>query len=161
MSLLGEAEGEDAALGEQGGGPLPQRLVPAHPERAQTEHRHLPRVPVLQSVEPQDLGELADAPGVPPAFLGAEARGRAHGGEDALVSHEVEELCVPDSRVVVVLQLGFASLLEELDRPLHHLARSLVGVRAVELVRVQQDRHGLPLGRRGGSGRPSHTWHGR
>ena len=137
--LLGEPEREDAAVLEMLGGAAFHGLVAAHPDRAEAEHGDLPRVPVLQAVECKDLRELADPPGVPARPGTAVARGRAHGGEDALALHEVQEIRVPDARVVVGLQTALPLALEEVDRAEHDLARALVGICPPVVLRVQEN----------------------
>jgi hypothetical protein len=97
---------------------------------------------VSQPVEAQDLGELADPPGVPARVGRALALGRAHRSEDALLLHELEEVCVPRARVVVGEELLLALGFEEPDGLAHDLRRALVGIGAFEVVRVEQD-HGV------------------
>jgi len=143
VGLLRQAEGEDRAVFEQRGGLAFDRLVLAHPDRTEAQHRHLPGVPVLEPVERQDLGELADPPGVPARVLRPVARRRAHRGEDPLVAHEVEEVLVPDRRVIILLEPLLSLGLEELDRLPHHLAGTLVGILAVVLLGLKEDHGGF------------------
>ncbi len=145
MLPLREAEREDGSVLEQARGAPLHVLVAAHPDRSETQHGHLPRVPVLEPVESQDLGELADAPGVP-AGIGCPVAGRCRDGrEDALTPDELEEVRVPDVRVVVRLEAGFALGLEELDRLAHHLGGAGIRVGPGEASRIQQDHRGLPF----------------
>ncbi|TMA35623.1 MAG: hypothetical protein E6J79_14715 [Deltaproteobacteria bacterium] len=137
--LLGEAEGEDAAVPELLCGAALQGLVAAHPDGAEAEHGDLPGVPVLEAVEREDLPELADPPGVPARLGSAVAGGRAHGREDPLVLHELEKVGVPDPCVVVLLQAALTLPLEERDGPQHHLPRAFVGIRAPVLPGIQED----------------------
>ena len=136
MRLLRETESENAAVFEGARGALLDRFVAAHPDRAEPENRHLPGVPVLEAVEAEDLGELADPPGVPAGVRGTVAGRRAHRREDPLARHEVEEVPVPAARVVVLLQPALSLLLEEVDGLAHHLARAVVGIAAGEPLRV-------------------------
>src|SRR5438270_6532785 len=62
---LREAEGEHRAILEQPDGAHPRGLVVALPDRAEAQDRYLPRVPVGQSVEPEDLVEHGVTSGVP------------------------------------------------------------------------------------------------
>ncbi len=55
MGLLGEAEGEHLTLGEEFRRAAAGRGVLALPDRAETEDGHLPRVPVVETVEPEEL----------------------------------------------------------------------------------------------------------
>src|SRR5205823_4145507 len=117
------------------------RLVATHPDRTETEHRDLPGVPVLQSIESKDLGKLADPPRVPTRVGGAVSGWGAHGGEDLFACHELEKIGVPYAVVIVALQPAFAFGFEELDRAAHDRMRALVGIRAHALLRIQKDLH--------------------
>ena len=67
-------------------------LVVGHPDGPQPEHRHLPRIPIGQAVEGENLAELADPPSVPPGVLGAVPGRGAHRGEYAFVGNEIEKV---------------------------------------------------------------------
>ena len=126
--LFREAKREDRSLVQGLRRALLDRLVLAHPERSEPEHGNLPGVPVLKSIEAQDLRELADSPGVPARVRGALSRRRRHGREELLLFDVVEEVGVPNLRVIVVFDPPFTLAFEEFDRLEHHLAGSLVGV---------------------------------
>ncbi len=119
VGLLGETEGEDRPVGEEFGGPLLDRLVLAHPDRPEPEHRHLPGVPVAEAVEGRDLTEVAVAPGVPVGALGAVARRGHEGGERPRVGEELTEVVVPDAAVVLVGDAVLPQRLEVGDGRLH------------------------------------------
>jgi hypothetical protein len=139
VSPFRKTEGEDGAVLQELGRLLLERLVLTHPDRAEAENGNLERVPVVQAVERQDLIELADAPGVPARIGGAVARRRADRREDLLALDEFEEVGVPDVLAVVVLELALAFGFKELDGLAHDLARAVVGVRAVELLWIEQN----------------------
>ena len=139
VRLLRQSVGEDAPLLQQAARLVFHGLVAAHPDGPQAEHADLPGVPVGEAVEAQDLGELADAPGVPTAVGGAVARRGAHGGEEALLPGELQEVAVPHRRPVVLLHLLQALGFEERDGAAHHLGRPLVGVAAVEVAGIEED----------------------
>ncbi len=129
------------------GGLLPHLLVRAHPERPEAEDRDLPRVPVAEAVEAEDLVDVAVAERVPPGVGAAQLRGGEEVGEDLLPLHEVEEVGVPDPVEVVLAELPLSLRLEELDRLRHDLARAGVEGELTEPLRVQQE-HGVLRGSR-------------
>jgi hypothetical protein len=139
---LGEPECEDPALLERPGRLLLELLVSAHPDRAQTENRDLPRVPVSEPVEGDDLVELAVAVGVPARVRIVAIPGRGEqGGEYLVLLDEVEILPIPDLLPVVLPDTRQPLLLEELERLQHDLAGLLVRILANVFLGVQED-HG-------------------
>ena len=116
--FLGEAEREDRAVVEQIGRAPPGGGVLALPDRAESEDRDLPRVPVRQAVEAGDLAERGDARGVPALVRIAAGFGRGgqHGREDPLALDELQEVRVPGALVILLLERRLAAGLEELDR---------------------------------------------
>ena len=137
VGALGEPEREDPAVLEQARRALLDRLVAAHPDRSEPEHRDLPGVPVGEAVEAEDLGELAVAPGVPAAIGAAVAGGREQGREDPVRFHELEEIGVPDPIAIVFLEPTFPLLLEERDGLSHHLPGAFIRVLPVVVFRVE------------------------
>ena len=140
---LGEAEAEDPAVLQVLGGLLLHFLVPAHPDRAQAQDRHLPGVPVRQAVEGEDLVHLAVAPRVPAAVCVAVLRGREQGREDLVVLQELDEIIVPDAPLIIGLDALLALALEEVDRLLHHLLRFFAGIVTCVFLWIEQ--HKFPL----------------
>src|SRR5439155_25182942 len=136
--LLGQTERKDAAVPEPLRRPTLHGLVAAHPDGAEAEHGHLPRVPVLEPVEREDLRELADPPGVPARSGRAVAGGRAHRREDPLLLDEREEVRVPDAGVVVGLEPALAFPLEEVDGPEHQPPRAFGAIRATVLLAIEE-----------------------
>src|SRR5207247_7816063 len=137
--LLGQTERKDAAVPQLLRRPALHGLVAAHPDGAEAEHGHLPRVPVLEPVEREDLRELADPPGVPARSGRAVAGGCADRREDSLLLHELEKVGVPDADAVVGLEPALAFPLEEVDGPEHQLPRAFVAIRATVLLGIEED----------------------
>ena len=138
VRLFGEPEGEHLPGLQLRGGLALRLLVVAHPDRAQAQGGDLERVPVAQPVEADDLGELADPVGVPPAVVGAVLRRRQQRCEDALAAKVVEEVRVPHPVVVVGLQPGLSPGLEEVDGRGHDLRRTGVRIPALQVRGVEQ-----------------------
>ena len=116
--LLGEAEGEDRAFLEELGGTLAGRVVVGLPDRPEPEDRDLPRVPVGQPVEAQDLVEDRVPRGVPalvriaaPVALGSE-----QDREGSLAREELDEVAVPLVLPDLLGDLGLPLGLEPVDR---------------------------------------------
>ena len=141
MLLLRQAEGEDPTLLEGLGRPLLDRIVRAHPNRPEAKHRHLPGVPVLKTVETENLRKLANPPRVPARISSPVTLWRAHRREDAFLFDEVEEIRVPNLCVVVVLDAALALALEELDGLEHDLAGSGVRIASAVGLRIEEN-HG-------------------
>lgn len=96
VRLLRQPEGEHLALGEEFRGAVAGGLVVALPDGAETEDGHLPGVPVVESVEPEDLVERGDPGGVPALVLApCGGGGGEEGGEQAFLRGEAEELPQP------------------------------------------------------------------
>ena len=138
------------------------RLVPAHPDRPEAEDRDLPRVPVpagRRSRGSRRTRRCARCPSArrrrrrSPAGVSMVAKTRSLSTNSRKSAYQ--------RAPVVVLELGLPLALEELDRLAHHLAGALVGVGALVVLGVQQDRHRRPSSWRGGSyarwGRVSHN----
>ena len=94
VGLLGQAEREHLALGEEFGGAGAGGGVVALPDRAEAEDGDLPGVPVVEAVEAEDLVEGGDPGGVPalvarPAGVGGRGQ---EGREQALLGGEGEEV---------------------------------------------------------------------
>jgi len=123
MGLLRQAEAEDATVEQVLCGALLDLRSIGHPQRSEAEDADLPGVPVGEPVEAEDLVENTVPAGVP-ARIGIVDRvlgGRQHGREDTVLFDEVEEVAVPASLVVVLLETDLALRLEELDGLLHDL----------------------------------------
>ncbi len=153
VALLGQAEGEDLALGQQVRGPAACGVVLTLPDRTETEDGHLPGVPVVEAVEAEDLVQGGDPGGVPALlrpFAGG-SRGEER-GEQALLGGEGEEVTEPGPRAVVLDQTALAAVLEPVDGGAQQPARLGVEVRRVVGARVEQQgggHRGSPSGGRG------------
>ncbi len=107
-------------------------------KEGEVEDGHLPGVPVAQPVESQDLVELAIAPRVPTAVGCAVQGGREQRGEQALALDELEEVGVPGTVVVVLLDALQPARLEPGDRLVHDVARPIIRVEAVVVMGIEQ-----------------------
>ena len=65
MGAFTQAKGKDTALLKKCGCLLFHPFVGAHPDRAQTQNGDLPGVPIAESIKPENLVVLTDAPHVP------------------------------------------------------------------------------------------------
>ena len=150
VALLGQAEGEHLALGEEFGRPGADGGVVALPDRAETQDRDLPRVPVVEPVEAEDLVEGGDSGRVPALVrlsLGG-GRGGEEGREQPFLGGEFEEVGKPGAGAVVLDQPAFAAGLEPVDGGAQQPAGLGVEVGRVVCARVEQQRvshGGAPL----------------
>ena len=92
-------------------------VVVALPDRPEPEDRDLPRVPVGQPVEAEDLVEDGVAGGVPALvrIAAAVARGREQRRERALAREELDEVRVPLVRADLLGDLRLPLRLEPVD----------------------------------------------
>ncbi len=156
VRLLRQAEGEHLALGEEFGRAGAGGGVVALPDGAEAEDGHLPRVPVVEAVEPEDLVEGGDPGGVP-ALVGVAVGGggrREERGEQAFLGGEGEEVRQPGAGPVVLDQPALAALLEPVDGGAQQPAGLGVEVLRVVGARVEQQGvgHGGPPSERSGRG---------
>ena len=140
VAAFGKPERADPASLQDGRGAGARDRVRALPDRAESEHRDLHRVPVVQAVEAEDLGQRGVAAGVP--TLVGVTRGIGRRGEErreqALLGGEVEEVGVEDLVVVIREQLGLAALLEPVDGRAEQATRLGVEVGGIVGVGVEQ-----------------------
>ncbi len=101
---LGEAEGEHGPVIEEPGGALAGGAVVGLPDRPEPEDRDLPRIPVGEPVEAEDLVEGGVAPRVPTlvGVTASVAGRREQGCERPLAPEELDEVAVP----LVAARLG-------------------------------------------------------
>ncbi len=142
VAALGEPERHHVALGQQLGGPRPDGLVLALPDRAEAQDGDLPGVPVAEAVEAEDLVQLGDPGGVPALVRVGRGR-RQELGEQAFLGGEFEEVGVPAAIDVGVDQRLLAARLEPVDGRAQQPAGRLVELRGVVGTRVEEHR-GLP-----------------
>ena len=139
MITLGQSEGKDRTVAQQFGGPLLHLFILRHPDRAQTQDRNLPGVPVGQAVETEDFVEAGYPVSVPSLGAVAVAGRGEQGRKNLLLFHEFQEIGVPDPLLVVFLDAGLPLFLKKPDGLEHDLARRLIQVSRVELVRIEQE----------------------
>jgi len=99
----------------------------------QAEDRHLPCVPVRQSVEPEDLVEHGVARRIPALagrIVGVARRGQQR-REHSLAVQEFDEVGVPLVGVALGEQSRLAFRLEPIDRCAQHALRLGIELRAV------------------------------
>ncbi|GAA3030492.1 hypothetical protein GCM10020000_04010 [Streptomyces olivoverticillatus] len=140
VGLLGQAEGEHLALREELRGAGAGGGVVALPDRTEAEDGDLPRVPVVEAVEAEDLVEGRDPGGVPALVLlpvGGRGRGE-EGREQPFLGGEREEVGQPGAGAVVLDQLALAALLEPVDGGAQQPAGLGVEVRGVVGARVEE-----------------------
>ena len=140
VGLLGQAEGRDGPTVEQVGGALARVGVGALPHRPEPEHGHLPRVPVVQAIEAEDLRQLGHPGGVP-ALVGVPGAvgGRGEEGREQLLARrEVQEVLVEDLIDIVLEQTRLAAILEPVDGGLQEPACFAVEFGEVVLGGVKQ-----------------------
>ncbi len=116
--VLGQAEGEDRTFLEQLSGARASGVVVRLPDRAEPEDRDLPRVPVGQPVEAEDLVEDGVPRGVPALvrIAAAVALGRQQDREGPLARQELDEVAVPLVASDLLGDLGLPLGLEPVDR---------------------------------------------
>jgi hypothetical protein len=142
MVLFGQSERGDPTGVECVGGALAGDVVAALPDRAETQHRHLHRIPIIEPVETEDFRELRDTTGVPAlAGVAVSVRGgREEGGEEAFLRGEFEEVRVEDLGVVVLDELVLTAGLEPVDGRAQQSPGLRVEPLRVVALRVQQQR---------------------
>ena len=133
MLFLGQSECRNASGSQSGSCSRPCRLVVALPHRPETEDGHLPRVPVVESVEAEDLGQRGDTAGIP-ALVGvtaAVAGGRQKCGEQTFLRREIEEIGVEDLVVIVGQESVLSTRLEPVDGRAQQSPRGRVELRPI------------------------------
>ncbi len=158
VGLLGQAEGEHLPLGKEFRGAGAGGGVVALPDRAEAEDGDLPRVPVVEAVEAEDLVESSYPRGVPAlvrlVLAGGGGRGQER-REQAFLRGEGKEVGQPGAGAVVLDEPALATVLEPVDGGAQQPAGLRVEVRRVVRVRVEQQGvgHGdTPSEGLGGSG---------
>ena len=141
--LFREAECKHAAFLQALRGFLLYFLVLAHPNRPEPENADLPGVPVIrEAIKAKDLVEIAIPIRIPSRgqaliFMACIPRGRQEVREYLLALLEINEILVPDIRMLVFLYPFFALGLEKRDGLLHHLPRRGIQFRKIRVVRIQ------------------------
>ena len=143
-----QTECEDRAVSQHLRSLLLDRFVVRNPDWTETEHAHLPGIPIGEAIKAENLVEFTVTPAVPADVLGAACKSlRRHQlGEDLLTPDELEKIGVPDTLVIVILDAAPTLVLEELDGLAHDLDRCVVLIMPTVLVRIEQ--HKSPMRQR-------------
>ena len=114
---LGQPERHDTTVGKFLRCTLLRSVVVTHPDRSESEDRDLPRVPVRQPVETEDLAQSCVAGTVPTTVLVTvgECRRSLERREQLLPADEFEKVGDPHGVEVVLKQLLLAAALEPFD----------------------------------------------
>ncbi len=140
MFLLREAERCDSAIGKGARCPGTGRVIAALPHRAQPEHGDLPRIPIVEPVEAQDLRERRHPRGIPSLVWIARAvarRGQKR-REQALLRDELQKIGVKHLAVIVLDQPLLAAVFEPVDRRAQQPPRLRIEMLRVILHRMEQ-----------------------
>jgi hypothetical protein len=131
--LLRQPERAHPAGVQRRRGPRPGSVVVALPHRAETKDGDLPRVPVLQAVEAEDLRHRGIPAGVPPLVRVASGvpAWSEEGGEHVLFRHELQEVGVVHLGVVIADQFALAAPFE----PVNGRAQQPPGL-GIEMLRI-------------------------
>ncbi len=122
MLLLRQTKGEDLPGFQKGGGLRLHLLVVPHPQRPQPQHGNLPRIPVVQTIEAQDLIKGTITPRIPAGGTPSIARRGHERGKGLMRFHKIQKIRIPDPLVIVVLERCLALALEKADGLQHELA---------------------------------------
>ena len=122
MRFFRKTKGKDRALLQQPRRLVLHRLIVAHPNWTQPQHRNLPGIPITQAIKPQNLVKRANTKGIPTG-IGRAVPGRSHqNAKSILLFDKFDKIIVPNALVVVGLQPSLPFRLKEGDGFKHQVA---------------------------------------